>query len=98
VPHPISGDYTLKPQEEIDESLYVYGKKGPQEPKPSVSDDISSEFSTCQSNDSVGSIGTSSKHSVDLESKISRVPLEVYVPTPITINKTAECVSGSVTS
>ncbi|GJZ04576.1 hypothetical protein Tco_0537851 [Tanacetum coccineum] len=39
VPHPLSGDYTPKPQEEIDESLYVYGKKGPQEPEPSVSDE-----------------------------------------------------------
>ncbi|GJW83128.1 ribonuclease H-like domain-containing protein [Tanacetum coccineum] len=66
VPHPLSGDYTPKPQEEIDESLYVYGKKGPQEPEPSVSDDRSSEYSTCQSNDSAGSIGTSSVHSVDL--------------------------------
>ncbi|GJZ86655.1 retrovirus-related pol polyprotein from transposon TNT 1-94 [Tanacetum coccineum] len=27
VPHPLSGDYTPKPQEEIDDSLYVYGKK-----------------------------------------------------------------------
>ncbi|GJU19380.1 putative ribonuclease H-like domain-containing protein [Tanacetum coccineum] len=68
---------TPKPQEEIDESLYVYGKKGPQEPEPSVSDDRSSEYSTCQSNDSAGSIGTSSEHSVDLESEISRVPSEV---------------------
>ncbi|GJT90831.1 hypothetical protein Tco_1079676 [Tanacetum coccineum] len=34
VPHPLSRDYTPKPQEEIDESLYVYGKKGPQEPEP----------------------------------------------------------------
>ncbi|GJS86301.1 ribonuclease H-like domain-containing protein [Tanacetum coccineum] len=25
VPHPLSGDYTPQPQEEIDESLYVYG-------------------------------------------------------------------------
>ncbi|GJZ14968.1 hypothetical protein Tco_0550645 [Tanacetum coccineum] len=72
VPHPLSGDYTPTPQEEIDESLYVYGKKGPQEPEPSVSDDRSSEYSTCQSNDSAGSIGTSSEHSVDLESEISR--------------------------
>ncbi|GJQ99856.1 putative ribonuclease H-like domain-containing protein [Tanacetum coccineum] len=79
VPHPLSGDYTPSPQEEIDESLYVYGKKGPQEPEPSVSDDRSSEFSTCQSNDSAGSIGTSSEHSVDLESEISRVPSEVSV-------------------
>ncbi|GJZ79789.1 hypothetical protein Tco_0644626 [Tanacetum coccineum] len=48
VPHPLSKDYTPKPQEEIDESLYVYGKRGPQEPEPSVSDDRSSEYSTCQ--------------------------------------------------
>ncbi|GJR10671.1 hypothetical protein Tco_0793323 [Tanacetum coccineum] len=52
-------DYTPTPQEEIDESLYVYGKKGPQEPEPNVSDDRSSEYSTRQSNDSAGSIGTS---------------------------------------
>ncbi|GKF90686.1 hypothetical protein Tco_0274387, partial [Tanacetum coccineum] len=89
VPHPLSGDYTPSPQDEIDESLYVYGKKGPQEPEPSVSDDRSSEFYTCQSNDSAGSIGTSSEHFVDLESEISRVPSEVYVSTPITTNKTS---------
>ncbi|GJU73924.1 hypothetical protein Tco_1265329 [Tanacetum coccineum] len=47
VPHPLSGDYTPKPQEEIDDSLYVYGKKGPQKPEISVSDDNSSEHSTC---------------------------------------------------
>ncbi|GJX28996.1 hypothetical protein Tco_0237075 [Tanacetum coccineum] len=88
VPHPLSGDYTPSPQDEIDESLYVYGKKGPQEPEPSVSDDRSSEFSTCQSNNSAGSIGTSSEHSVDLESEISRVPSEVYV------FKTPSCVSN----
>ncbi|GJW12734.1 putative reverse transcriptase domain-containing protein [Tanacetum coccineum] len=87
VPHPLSGDYIPKPQEEIDESLYVYGKKGPQEPEPSVSDDRSSEYSICQSNDSEGSIGTSSEHSLDLESEILRVPLEVYVSTPITTNE-----------
>ncbi|GJT16213.1 ribonuclease H-like domain-containing protein [Tanacetum coccineum] len=51
VPHPLSGDYTHKPQEEIDESL------------------------------------TSSEHPVDLESKISRVPQEVYVSKPITTNE-----------
>ncbi|GKA29161.1 ribonuclease H-like domain-containing protein [Tanacetum coccineum] len=87
VPHPLSGDYTPTPQEEIDESLYVYGKKGPQEPEPNVSDDGSSEYSTCQSNDSAGSIGTSSEHSVDPESEISNVPPEVYVSTPITTNE-----------
>ncbi|GJX46934.1 hypothetical protein Tco_0272124 [Tanacetum coccineum] len=31
VPHPLYGDYTPKPQEEIDD--YVYGKKGPQKPE-----------------------------------------------------------------
>ncbi|GJT71960.1 ribonuclease H-like domain-containing protein [Tanacetum coccineum] len=36
VPHPLTKDYTPKPQEEIDDSLYVYGKKGPQ--KPEISD------------------------------------------------------------
>ncbi|GJY96754.1 hypothetical protein Tco_0513664 [Tanacetum coccineum] len=90
VPHPLSGDYTPTPQEEIDEYLYVYGKKGPQEPEPSVSDDRSSEYSTCQSNDSEGSIGTSSEHSVDPESEISRVPQEVYVSKPITTNEKGE--------
>ncbi|GJX29565.1 ribonuclease H-like domain-containing protein, partial [Tanacetum coccineum] len=87
VPHPLSGDYTPKPQEKIDESLFIYGKKGPQEPEPSILDDRSSEYSTCQSNDSAGSIGTSSEHSVDLESEISRVPQEVYVSKPITTNE-----------
>ncbi|GJS03986.1 ribonuclease H-like domain-containing protein [Tanacetum coccineum] len=86
VPHPLSGDYTPKPQEEIDESLYVYGKKGPQEPEPSVSDDRSSEYSTCQSNDSAGSIGTSSEHSVDPNPDF-KIPLEGNVSTPITTNE-----------
>ncbi|GKF47555.1 hypothetical protein Tco_0137357, partial [Tanacetum coccineum] len=67
VPHPLSGDYTPTPQEEIDESLYVYGKKGPQKPEPNVSNE---GYSTCQSNDSAGSIGTSFEHSVDPESEI----------------------------
>ncbi|GJY39004.1 ribonuclease H-like domain-containing protein [Tanacetum coccineum] len=39
VPHPLTGDYTPQPQQEIDDSLYVYGKKGPQKPETSVSDD-----------------------------------------------------------
>ncbi|GJZ38809.1 ribonuclease H-like domain-containing protein, partial [Tanacetum coccineum] len=37
--HPLTVDYTPKPQQEIDESLYVYGKKGPQKHKTSVLDD-----------------------------------------------------------
>ncbi|GJW08585.1 hypothetical protein Tco_1571008, partial [Tanacetum coccineum] len=47
VSHPLSGDYTPKPQEEIDDSFYVYGKKGHQKPKISDSDDNSTEHSTC---------------------------------------------------
>ncbi|GJS42109.1 putative ribonuclease H-like domain-containing protein [Tanacetum coccineum] len=39
VPPPLSGDYTPIPQEEIDDTLYVYGKKGPQTPEISVSDE-----------------------------------------------------------
>ncbi|GJX55476.1 putative ribonuclease H-like domain-containing protein [Tanacetum coccineum] len=49
VPHPLTGDYTPKPQEEIDDSLYVYGEKGPQKPEINDSDDNSTEHSTCQS-------------------------------------------------
>ncbi|GJU95294.1 hypothetical protein Tco_1320050, partial [Tanacetum coccineum] len=71
--------------------------EGPQEPEPSVSDDRSSEYSTCQSNDSAGSIGTSTEHSVDPESEISRVPQEVYVSTPITTNEELECYDGKRT-
>ncbi|GJV63173.1 ribonuclease H-like domain-containing protein, partial [Tanacetum coccineum] len=69
VPHPLSGDYTPKPQQEIDESLYVYGKKGPQKPEISDSDNTSNEHSTCQSNDSEGSFGNPSEHSSESESE-----------------------------
>ncbi|GJY09644.1 hypothetical protein Tco_0377829 [Tanacetum coccineum] len=65
IPHPLSGDYTPIPQEEIDESLYIYGKKGPQEPEPNVSDDRSNEYSYCQSNGTVqDQIGIPLNHSV----------------------------------
>ncbi|GJZ49345.1 hypothetical protein Tco_0603535 [Tanacetum coccineum] len=68
VPPPLSGDYTPQPQEEID-ALYIYGKKGPQKPEISVSDENSSEHSTCQSNDSEGSCGNTSEHSFETESE-----------------------------
>ncbi|GJX40589.1 hypothetical protein Tco_0255579 [Tanacetum coccineum] len=77
VPHPLSGDYTPKPQEEIDDSLYVYGKKGPQKPEISVSDDNSSEHSTCQSNDSEGSCGNTSEHSFETKSESLNAPNEM---------------------
>ncbi|GJY46659.1 ribonuclease H-like domain-containing protein [Tanacetum coccineum] len=75
--------------EEINHALMAISSsnEGPQEPEPNVSDDRSSEFSTCQSNDSAGSIGTSSVHSVGSESEISSVPPEVYVSSPITTNE-----------
>ncbi|GKD09407.1 hypothetical protein Tco_1189092 [Tanacetum coccineum] len=58
--------------------------------KQEMQDDRSSECSTCQSNDSAGSIGTSSKHSVDLESEISRPE-----PTSTSPNFSSERPQGS---
>ncbi|GJV29713.1 putative ribonuclease H-like domain-containing protein [Tanacetum coccineum] len=59
VPHPLSGDYTPREQEDIDDSLYEYGKYGPQpqSPSPTVSDTSSTVYSTCPSNDSDGELG-----------------------------------------
>ncbi|GJT08967.1 ribonuclease H-like domain-containing protein [Tanacetum coccineum] len=67
VPHPLSGDYTPREQEDIDDSLYEYGKYGPQpqSPSPIESDASSTVYSTCQSNDSDGEQGTVSDHSVN---------------------------------
>ncbi|GJR59163.1 ribonuclease H-like domain-containing protein [Tanacetum coccineum] len=75
-PPPLSGIYS-QPQEEIDDSLYVYGKKGPQKPGISVSDDNSSEHSSCQSNDSEGSCGNTSEHSFETESESLSEPNEM---------------------
>ncbi|GJW67113.1 putative ribonuclease H-like domain-containing protein [Tanacetum coccineum] len=60
VPHPLSGDYTPREQEDIDDSLYEYGKYGPQPqtPSPTVSNASSIVFSICPSNDSDGELGT----------------------------------------
>ncbi|GJU81309.1 putative ribonuclease H-like domain-containing protein [Tanacetum coccineum] len=77
VPPPLSGDYTPKPQKEIDDALYVYGKKGPQKPEISVSDENSSEHSTCQSNDSEGSCENTSEHSFETESESLDEPNEM---------------------
>ncbi|GKA71100.1 hypothetical protein Tco_0777239 [Tanacetum coccineum] len=77
VPPPLSGDYTPQPQEEIDDSLYVYGKKGPQKPEISVSDENSSEHSSCQSNDSEGSCENISEHSFETESESLSEPNEM---------------------
>ncbi|GJV60595.1 ribonuclease H-like domain-containing protein [Tanacetum coccineum] len=87
VPHPLTGDYTPKPQEEIDDSLYVYGKKGPQKPEISDSDDNSTEHSTCQSNDSEGSFGNPSEHSSESESESISVPNEMSASKSVITNE-----------
>ncbi|GJS55551.1 ribonuclease H-like domain-containing protein [Tanacetum coccineum] len=87
VPHPLTGDYTPKPQEEIDDSLYVYGKKGPQKPEISDSADNSTEHSTCQSNDSEGSFGNPSEHSSESESESISVPNEMSTSKSVTANE-----------
>ncbi|GKE56390.1 hypothetical protein Tco_1495575 [Tanacetum coccineum] len=87
VPHPLSGDYTPIPQEEIDESLYVYGIKGPQKPEISDSDDNSTEHSTCQSNDSEGSCGNTSDHSSESESESISVPNEMSTSKSVITNE-----------
>ncbi|GJX45032.1 hypothetical protein Tco_0261708, partial [Tanacetum coccineum] len=82
VSHPLTGDYTPKPQEEIDDSLYVYGKKGPQKPEVSDSDDNSTKHSTCQSNDSEGSCGNTSEHNSETKVESISVPNEMSMSKP----------------
>ncbi|GJX47109.1 hypothetical protein Tco_0272299 [Tanacetum coccineum] len=78
VPHPLSGDYTPREQEDIDDSLYEYGKYGPQpqSPSPTVSDTSSTVYSTCPSNDSDGELGAVSDHSVNDD------PIHDHIPIP----------------
>ncbi|GKG42016.1 hypothetical protein Tco_0473767, partial [Tanacetum coccineum] len=59
------GDYTPRAQEDIDDSLYVYGKHGPQPqtPSPTVSNTSSIVFSICQSNDRNEDLGAVSDDS-----------------------------------
>ncbi|GJR01728.1 ribonuclease H-like domain-containing protein [Tanacetum coccineum] len=102
-PPPLSGDYTPQPQEEIDDALYVYGKKGPQKPEISVSDDNSSEHSTCQSNDSEGSCGNTSEHSFETESEsldepneMSKSRLEVTNEKDVSVPKSTEVAPSCV--
>ncbi|GJS46706.1 ribonuclease H-like domain-containing protein [Tanacetum coccineum] len=59
VPPPLSGDYTPRAQEDIDDSLYVYGKHRPQPQSlsPTVSNASSIVFSICPSNDSNEELG-----------------------------------------
>ncbi|GJT55107.1 ribonuclease H-like domain-containing protein [Tanacetum coccineum] len=96
VPHLLSGDYTPKPQQEIDESLYVFGKKGPQKLEISDLDDTSNEHSTCQSNYSEGSFGNPSEHSSESESESISVPNEMSTSKSVTINEKAMSESKEV--
>ncbi|GKC08993.1 ribonuclease H-like domain-containing protein, partial [Tanacetum coccineum] len=66
VPYPLNGDYTPREQPDIDDSLYIPGKRGPQLPNADVSDKTS-EYSTCQSHDSDEASGTSSASSIEDE-------------------------------
>ncbi|GKF28100.1 hypothetical protein Tco_0094442, partial [Tanacetum coccineum] len=88
VPHPLSGDYTPREQEDIDDSLYEYGKHRPQPKTPSptmsndsdgelgaVSDASTTHYSPCQSNDSDGELGTISNHSVNDASTNDHIPI-----------------------
>ncbi|GJU49900.1 ribonuclease H-like domain-containing protein [Tanacetum coccineum] len=80
VPHPLSGDYTPREQEDIDDSLYEYGKYGPQpqSPSPTVSNASSISFSICPSNDSDGDLGTVSVN----DDPVSTQKTQPKVPTP----------------
>ena len=71
VPPPLSEDYSPKPEKVFDESLYVYGREGPQVPETKVSEDKSSAYSSCQSNDSARSLGNTSEPSKSGHNSVS---------------------------
>ncbi|GJY00552.1 ribonuclease H-like domain-containing protein [Tanacetum coccineum] len=93
VPHPLSGDYTPREQEDIDDSLYEYGKYGPQPqtPSPTVSNASSIVFSTCQSNDSDGEQRTISENSANNDS----IPIPSSEQVSISTQKTQSQVPTS---
>ncbi|GJU01251.1 putative reverse transcriptase domain-containing protein [Tanacetum coccineum] len=90
VPHPLSGDYTPREQEDIDDSLYEYGKYGPQpqSPSPTESDASSTVYSTCPSNDSDGEQGTVSDHSVNDDPSHDHIPIPSIEQVTIATQKT----------
>ncbi|GKB67221.1 hypothetical protein Tco_0928633 [Tanacetum coccineum] len=87
VPNPLSDDYTPREQEDIDDSLYVYGKYGPQIPSTDESDAQSSNYSTCPTHDSSQDIGTSSDKSVDSVSDLSSLPMSPTLQDSIATQK-----------
>ncbi|GJV71916.1 hypothetical protein Tco_1491911, partial [Tanacetum coccineum] len=90
VPHPLSGDYTPREQEDIDDSLYEYGKYGPQpqSPSPTVSETSSTVYSTCPSNDSDGEQGAVSDHSVNDDPSHDHIPIPSIEQVTIATQKT----------
>ncbi|GJS87672.1 hypothetical protein Tco_0770308 [Tanacetum coccineum] len=90
VPHPLSGDYTPREQEDIDDSLYEYGKFGPQpqSPSPTVSETSSTVYSTCPSNDSDGEQGAVSDHSVNDDPSHDHIPIPSIEQVTIATQKT----------
>ncbi|GKF22585.1 hypothetical protein Tco_0074907, partial [Tanacetum coccineum] len=76
VPHPLSGDYTPREQGDIDDSLYEYGKYGPQPQthSPTVSNASSIIFLICQSNDSDEELGTVPDHSANDDLVHDQIP------------------------
>ncbi|GKF60641.1 hypothetical protein Tco_0177427, partial [Tanacetum coccineum] len=95
VPHPLTGDYTPKPQEEIDDSLYVYSKKGPQKPETSVSDDKFNETSVTSSEEVVSEPKPKEAEPV-LWNNANRVNhANHFVPRPVQLNTGRENVNTS---
>ncbi|GJT10652.1 putative ribonuclease H-like domain-containing protein [Tanacetum coccineum] len=77
-------------QEDIDDSLYEYGKYGPQpqSPSPTVSDASSIVFSICPSNDSDGELGAVSDHSVNDDPIHDPIPIPSIEQVTIATQKT----------
>ncbi|GJX11687.1 putative ribonuclease H-like domain-containing protein [Tanacetum coccineum] len=74
VPHPLSGDYTPREQEDIDDSLYEYGKFGPQPQSPSPTVD--------------GELGTVTDHSVNDDLIHDQTPIPSIEQVTIATQKT----------
>ncbi|GJX33448.1 ribonuclease H-like domain-containing protein [Tanacetum coccineum] len=95
LPHPLSGDYIPREQEDIDDSLYEYGKYGPQpqSPSPTISDASSTVYSTCPSNDSDEELGAVSDHSVNDDPIHDHIPIPSIEQVTIATQKTQPQVS-----
>ncbi|GJS77931.1 putative ribonuclease H-like domain-containing protein [Tanacetum coccineum] len=86
VPHPLSGDYTPREQEDIDDSLSIVFSICPSndrnEELGAASDASSTHYSTCQSNDSDGELGTVTDNSVHDDSTNATQKIQPKVSTP----------------